>query len=226
MSITPCETYYTDHAIVRIPGINLQVSNQLFKISQGTGASFKQLWRCGTNLYMFLPSSWNGCCALLNHNIVNLKVLAVKPSNSHYHRVRREMAAFNDLESCHWRISLGEKWGIGIFPWYGVTFLADHIDNITHSMSQFTNETINGFKLMSSTQKSHRVTLLKHEMVLDYLLAKTGGLCATLNFTGDACVSLIPNNSDNITSVIHALETIHCWNIQQDTPLISGCLTN
>lgn len=177
MSITPCETYYTDHAIVRIPGVNLQVSNQLFEISQGTGASFKQLWRCGTNLYMFLPRSWYGCCALLNHTIVNLKVLVVKPSNSHHHHhVRCEMAAFNDLESYHWRIYLGEKWGIGIFPWYGVTFLADHIDNITYSMSQFANETIKGFKLMSSTQKSHRVTLLKYEMELDYLLAKTGGL--------------------------------------------------
>lgn len=155
---------------------------------------------------MFLPRSWYGCCTLLNHTIVNLKVLVVKPSNSHHHRVRREMAAFNDLESYPWRISFGEKWGIGIFPWYGVTFLADHIDNITYSMSQFTNGTIKGFKLMSSTQKSHRVTLPKHEMALDYQLAKTGGLCATLNFTGDACVTFIPDNSDNITPVIHALE--------------------
>uniref|UniRef100_A0A7N8YJN6 Uncharacterized protein n=1 Tax=Mastacembelus armatus TaxID=205130 RepID=A0A7N8YJN6_9TELE len=46
------------------------------------------------------------------------------------------------------------------------------------------------------------LTLLKHEMALDYLLAKTGGLCLTLNLTGDACVTLIPDNSDNMTNVI------------------------
>lgn len=46
-------------------------------------------------------------------------------------RRRREFAQFHNLESYHWRISLGEKWGIGLFPWYGVVFLAEHIDNIT-----------------------------------------------------------------------------------------------
>ena len=33
-------------------------------------------------------------------------------------------------------------------------------------------------------------------MALYYILAKTGGLCANLNFTKDACVTLIPDNSD------------------------------
>ena len=47
----------------------------------------------------------------------------------------------------------------------------------------FANETIGGFKYLSSNDKSHRLTLLKHEMAIDYILAKTGGLCATLNFT-------------------------------------------
>ena len=72
----------------------------------------------------------------------------------------------------------------------------------------FANETIRGFKFLSSNDKSHRLTLLKHEMALDYILAKTGGLCATLNFTKDACVTLIPDNSDNLTSVIDSLEKI------------------
>ena len=48
-------------------------------------------------------------------------------------------------ESYHWRISLAEKWGIGLFPWYGVTFLADHIDNITYTLQGFANETIRVF---------------------------------------------------------------------------------
>uniref|UniRef100_A0A7N9ANF9 Uncharacterized protein n=1 Tax=Mastacembelus armatus TaxID=205130 RepID=A0A7N9ANF9_9TELE len=89
-----------------------------------------------------------------------------------------------------------------------LTFLADHIDNITYSMSAFANETIKGFYLLQANDKSHRLTLLKHEMALDYLLAKTGGLCLTLNLTGDACVTLIPDNSDNMTNVIATLQRI------------------
>lgn len=50
--------------------------------------------------------------------------------------------------------------------------------------------------------------LLKHDMVLDYILAKQSGLCVALNLTGGACYSLIPDSSDNITSVIDALRHI------------------
>lgn len=65
-----------------------------------------------------------------------------------------------------------------------------------------------GFTTLSNTQKSHRLTLLKHDMALDYILAKQGGLCVTLNLTGDACYTLIPDSSDNMTSVIEALKSI------------------
>lgn len=41
-----------------------------------------------------------------------------------------------------------------------------------------------------------------------YILAKTRGMCMTLNLTGEACVTLIPDNSDNMTNVIRALEKI------------------
>ena len=122
-------------------------------------------------------------------------------------RVKREMATFNNLESYNWRISLAEKWGIRLFPWFGVTFLADHIDNITYTLQGFANETIRGFEYLSNTQPQ---TLLKHDMALDYILAKQGGLCVTLNLTGDACCTLIPDNSDNMTSVIDALKCDGC----------------
>ena len=48
-------------------------------------------------------------------------------------RMKREMTTFSNLESYHWRITLAEKWGIGLFPWYGVTCLADHSDKITYT---------------------------------------------------------------------------------------------
>ncbi|KAK6302708.1 hypothetical protein J4Q44_G00270630, partial [Coregonus suidteri] len=89
-----------------------------------------------------------------------------------------------------------------------VTFLADHIDNITYTLQGFANETIRGFHLLSNAQRSHRLTLLKHDMALDYILARQGGLCLAMNLTGDDCYTLIPDSSDNITSVIDALKNI------------------
>uniref|UniRef100_A0A3Q0RAC0 Uncharacterized protein n=1 Tax=Amphilophus citrinellus TaxID=61819 RepID=A0A3Q0RAC0_AMPCI len=70
----------------------------------------------------------------------------------------------------------------------------------SYTLQGFANETIKGFELLSNTQKSHRLILLKHDMALDYILAKQGGLCVTLNLTGDACYTLIPDSSDNITN--------------------------
>lgn len=57
-----------------------------------------------------------------------------------------------------------------------MTFLADHIDNITYILQGFANETIRVFEHLTNTQKSHRLMLLKHDMALDYILAKQGGL--------------------------------------------------
>uniref|UniRef100_A0A671TM20 Uncharacterized protein n=1 Tax=Sparus aurata TaxID=8175 RepID=A0A671TM20_SPAAU len=168
-------------------------------------------WLCGNEAFIFLPPGWSGCCYFVNLTITNLALLPInlrqQLENGHIHKC--ELAQFSTLAACHWRISLGEKWGLGLLPWYGVTFLADHIDNITYSMSALANETIKGFKHLNANDKSHRLTLLKHEMALDYILAKTGGLCMTLNLTGEACVTLIPDNSENITSVFTALEKIH-----------------
>lgn len=69
------------------------------------------------------------------------------------------MALCNLLEAYHCRISLGEKWGRGIFPGYGVTYLADYIHNITFTLQGFAYETIRGFQLISATQRNRHMTL-------------------------------------------------------------------
>ncbi|KAL7373591.1 hypothetical protein ABVT39_010187 [Epinephelus coioides] len=159
---------------------------------------------------------WTGCCymAMLKLPYEVLAVQKGKVSNENKSKVvpesrkKRDMARFYYLESYHWRINLGEKWGIGLFPWYGVTFLADHIDNITYTLQGFANETIRGFEYLSNTQRGHRLMLLKLDMARDYILAKQVGLCVALNLTEDACYTLIPNSSDNVTGVIDALKNI------------------
>lgn len=69
----------------------------------------------------------------------------------------------------------------------------------------FANAIMKGFSLVKETLKSHRLTLLKHQQALDLLLAKTRGLCVTLNLTGGACMTLIPDTMDNLTDVISPL---------------------
>lgn len=182
-----------------------------------TIGTFRDIWWiCGDAAYSFLPHDWVGCCYMatlkLPYEVFALQVgsdsgngsSAAAPGSRH----KRDLAQFHNLESYHWKISLGEKWGLGLFPWYGVVFLAEHIDNITYTLQGFANETIKGFEHLSNAQRSHRLTLLKHDMALDYILAKQGGLCVALNLTGDACYTLIPDNADNVTNVIEALKKI------------------
>ena len=216
----------TFHAPNRGQSRTLFVEDQILPINVTIG-NFKELWWvCGDKAYIFLPFGWTGCCYLAKLKLP-YEVLTIQrgtapsedlPKSISGNRMKRELAQFHKLESYHWRISLGEKWGIGLFPWYGVTFLADHIDNITYTLQGFANETIKGFEYLSNTQRSHRLTLLKHDMALDYILARQGGLCVALNLTGDACNTLIPDNSDNITSVIDALKHIRdAFGSSQDT---------
>ena len=206
----------TFHAPDRRLSKTLMVTNQEIPVNVTIG-SFRDIWWvCGKTAYLFLPYGWTGCCYMAKLKLP-YEVLTVgqghEPNKTNFNnipgsRTKRELAQFNTLEAFHWRISLGEKWGLGLFPWYGVTFLADHIDNITYTLQGFANETIKGFEYLSNTQRSHRLTLLKHDMALDYILAKQGGLCMALNLTGDACYTLIPDNSDNMTSVLGALRHI------------------
>uniref|UniRef100_A0A3Q3A1J1 Reverse transcriptase/retrotransposon-derived protein RNase H-like domain-containing protein n=1 Tax=Kryptolebias marmoratus TaxID=37003 RepID=A0A3Q3A1J1_KRYMA len=192
----------------------LLVENQPFPANVTIG-NFKDLWWiCGGRAYIFLPYGWTGCCYMaflkLPYDVFTMQRGVppdnVQPTSIPGNRQKRALAQFHNLESYHWRISLGEKWAIGLFPHYGVTFLAAHIDNITYTLQGFANETIKGFQYLTDTQRSHRLTLLKHDMALDYILAKQGGLCVAL--TGEACYTLVPDSSDNITSVIDGLKII------------------
>uniref|UniRef100_A0A673CF38 Uncharacterized protein n=1 Tax=Sphaeramia orbicularis TaxID=375764 RepID=A0A673CF38_9TELE len=56
--------------------------------------------------------------------------------------------------------------------------------------------------LLSNVAKNHRAVLTKHEIVLDYLFAAEGGMCAALNLTGSQCCVLAPDPYDNITKQV------------------------
>lgn len=229
MGISDCENYMmqfnnqhpstdnmhlvTFHASNHKQSKTLLVKNQTLPANVTIGNFRDVWWICGNKAYLFLPYGWTGCCYMatlkLPYEVLGApnEVDFIEDQRGNVRR-KREMAQFHTMHAFHHRVSLAEKWGIGLLPWYGVTFLADHIDNITYTLQAFANQTMNGFELLSNTQRSHRLTLLKHDMALDYILAKQGGLCVALNLTGDACYTLIPDNSDNMTNVIEALRNI------------------
>lgn len=115
------------------------------------------------------------------------------------------MATFSSQDFFHWRISLGEKWGIGLFPWYGVTFLADHIDNIMASLYLYTKTNTEILTQITNTQMNHREVIIKHEMLLDFIFATEGGMCAALNISSQLCCVLAPDPKDNITQLLDIL---------------------
>lgn len=96
-------------------------------------------WWCGKEAFIFLPPGWSVCCYCVNVTITNLALLPVNLKQHSENGHKHKLAEFSYLAPYHWHISLGEKWGIGLLPWHGVTFLADHIDNITNSVSAFAN---------------------------------------------------------------------------------------
>ena len=144
MGIAECEGYMMDfgekipesvdglHQVTfRVPdqkkGVTLMVKHQMLPGNVTIGNFQDIWWVCNNKAYIFLPYGWTGCCYMATLKLP-YQVLMVQRGTP---PEKRELAQFNNLESYHFRISLGEKWGLGLFPWYRVTFLADRIDNIT-----------------------------------------------------------------------------------------------
>ncbi len=128
----------------------LTVKNQTLKLPIVTLTGKDLWWVCGNKAYIFLPYGWTGCCYLATLKLPYEVYTIHKGQESSDkeqlnttsgHRVKREMAQFHEIEAYHFRVSLAEKWGIGLFPCNGVTFLADHIDNITYTLQGFADQT-------------------------------------------------------------------------------------
>ena len=87
-----------------------------------TIGSFKDIWLvCGDKADFFLPYGWTGCCYMaklkLPYDVLTFrteqKLVNGSGTDSHVGRSRRELAQFHDVS---------------------MTFLADHIDNITYTL--------------------------------------------------------------------------------------------
>lgn len=172
-------------------------------------------WVCGEQYYSFLPSTYAGCCYLVEITtpftlipVQDLLNLTHVPGPGHHPRKERSMAEFSSRDFYHYRVSLGEKWGIGLFPWYGVTFLANHLDNITADLYAYMTANTAAVTQLNNAGRNHRDVVFKHEMILDYLFASEGGMCKALDIPEHLCCVLAPDLHDNITQLINVLATI------------------
>jgi len=170
----------------------------------------------GTNYYYYLPRYWSGCCyyahLTMPVNIIHMSDSALNISSPDtfgwtdtHIRAKRSLSEFSAGSFGH-KVPWYEKVLSFFYPQLGTLTLSLHVDSLSYTMWGFANATTKGFSLIKDTLKSHRLTLLKHQLALDYLLAKTGGLCVTLNLTDGSCMTLIPDNTDNLTDVITALD--------------------
>lgn len=88
----------------------------------GLGMISEHGWACGSSVFWFLPPNYAGCCYLARvstpllitsvSDFVNHTVNYTSPSGIH----KRTLATFSEQDFFHYRISLGEKWGIGLSP--------------------------------------------------------------------------------------------------------------
>lgn len=209
---------HSDSEVCMKVNLTLPVGNisgvKVVRSTPGLGMMRGYAWVCGNQYYTFLPPTYAGCCFLAKittpltviplDRFFNTTVNSTNGSR----RLKRDMARFSSKDYYHYRISLGEKWGIGLFPWYGVTFLADHIDNITADLFAYMTANTAAIESLNNAARNYRAVILKHEMVLDYLFASEGGMCKALNLTVSQCCVLAPDPHDNITQLVDILNTI------------------
>lgn len=182
--------------------------------THGLGMIQGHSWVCGDQYYSFLPPTFAGCCYLAKIT-TPLTLIPVQdlinsthsPAQGNHTCRKRSMAQFNIRDFYHYRVSLREKWGIGLFPWYGVTFLADHTDNVTADLFAYMTANTAAIRQLNNAARNRREVFLKHEMVLDYLIASEGGMCRKFNILENFCCVLAPDPHDNITQLVNILNT-------------------
>ncbi|KAI2646120.1 hypothetical protein H4Q32_023831 [Labeo rohita] len=121
--------------------------NQWCMIPPPTGT----FWLCGTSVYNFLPSQFNGRCTLCSTGYQREYTLLPKLSTftklSYYHKQRR--------------------W---LHPW----------THLCTNMVKLANDTALALGNITDTLVSHKIMILQNRVALDYILATQGGACTII----------------------------------------------
>ena len=79
-----------------------------------------------------------------------------------------------------------------IFPWVGLNKNVEWINYIYYNQQRFINYTSDALKALGEQLDATSRMTMQNRMVLDWMLAKEGGVCAKI---GSYCCTFIPNNT-------------------------------
>lgn len=153
-------------------------------------------WICGTNAYTQLPRGWSGTCAL-GHLVPAMRIVSNLPDKIRY---QRSTDLFGTHHQSTWKRALS-----ALIPTYGVMSALDQIADLSREVELLANNTALGFSKISEELTAVRITALQNRAALDYILSAQGGTCKII---GIECCSYIPNNNEDLKSVISNIHNI------------------
>lgn len=153
-------------------------------------------WICGTNAYTQLPQGWSGTCAL-GHLVPAMRIVSNLPDRIRY---QRSTDLFGTHHQSTWKRALG-----ALIPTYGVMLALDQIADLSKEVELLANNTALGLSKISEELTAVRIIALQNRATLDYILSAQGGTCKII---GIECCSYIPDNNEDLKSVISNIHNV------------------
>lgn len=171
----------------------------------GFGSPYSALWLCDHSLFQGLPPNWSGTCALVDIKPQVMILSELFHTTHHYPHYRRPSPSHVAKRSATVMISPADKFGSGLFPWYGTVNNAHHIDKLHIRLENLTSLFTESLNTLSPFVIATRNMLMQHNMALDVILASVGGLCHVI---GPHCCTYIPDISGNLSDTITHLNDL------------------
>lgn len=166
---------------------------------------------CGTSVFIALPMSWVGRCAVIDLTDQTYIVSAIKVTGKRQRRSPtdpHDPIAGSNVPDDHKLWSTGNKVLLSLFPQLGVGKIMLQVETMNYRMSHFINVTTAALESIGQELSALREMELQNRVVLDLLTASSGGVCAMVD---THCCTFIPDNTGdegNVTKAIADLKAL------------------
>uniref|UniRef100_A0A3Q3B0V4 Uncharacterized protein n=1 Tax=Kryptolebias marmoratus TaxID=37003 RepID=A0A3Q3B0V4_KRYMA len=176
----------------------------------GTLPQIDLYWLCSYFLYLALPENWAGRCAPIIATEHSYVVSAVKVTNQN-RRVPRSVTVPHDSV---WGSNVPENkklWPrdqkviLSLFPSLGVGKLMLRVETLNYQFESFVDNVLTALVDVKPELTALILMTLQNRMVLDQLMALTGGVCVLV---GTACCTFIPANDEDGGAIALALSNL------------------